>query len=376
MTSILSSVRGIATKRRVAVALVGAAALAVLVPTVSARQQDIPANTAQPTISGSPAVGQTLTAAPGTWTGTPAPTFAYQWLRCPASGGAPDGSDCATIGGVTTTSYVVASGDVGFRLRVKVTATNSDGQAAAASNATAAVTTQAGPPNTAPPTITGSTVVGEVLTASPGTWTGAGITFAYLWSRCDTTGAGCVDITTATQSTYTLVTADSGKTLRVKVTGTNASGSNAVTSAQTGVVTSGSAPPSTGCPTGSGPIDVKDITPPARLSIDKQQIVPSPVTKSTQTIRIRLHVSACKGRSVEGALVYATPTPYQQFAATEQPTAADGWAILTMRRLRYFPASNQQQLLVVFTRARKDGEDLLAGISTRRLISFKVNLKK
>jgi hypothetical protein len=374
MTSILSSMRGIATKRRVAVGLVGAAALAVLVPTVSARQQDVPANTAEPTITGSPAQGQTLTAAPGTWTGTPAPTFAYQWLRCPPSGGASDGSDCATIG-VTAASYVVAAGDVGFRLRVRVTATNSDGQAAATSNATAAVTTQAGPPNTAPPTIAGTTVVGEVLTANPGTWTGAGLTFAYLWSRCDAAGASCVDIPTATQSTYTLVTADADKTLRVKVTGTNATGSNAVTSTQTAVVTSGSAPPTTGCPTGTGAIDVKDITPPARLSIDKQQIVPSPVTKSTQTIRIRLHVSACKGRSVQGALVYATPTPYQQFSATEQPTGADGWATLTMRRLRYFPASNQQQLLVVFTRARKDGEDLLGGISTRRLISFKVNLR-
>jgi len=374
MTPILSSVRGIATKRRVAMALVGVAALAVLVPTVSARQQDIPANTAQPTISGSPAVGQTLTAAPGTWTGTPAPTFAYQWLRCPPSGGAPDGSDCATIGGVTTTSYVVASGDVGFRLRVKVTATNSDGQAAAASNATAAVTTQAGPPNTAPPTITGSTVVGEVLTASPGTWTGAGITFAYLWSRCDTTGAGCVDITTATQSTYTLVTADAGKTLRVKVTGTNASGSNSVTSAQTAVVTTGGTS-TTGCPTGTGAIDVDDLSPPARLQIDKQQITPSVVTPGTRTIRIRFHVSACKGRSVEGALVYATAVPYQQFSATEQPSAADGWAVLTMRQLRYFPASGQQQLLVVFARARKSGEDLLAGVSTRRLVSFRVNLR-
>jgi hypothetical protein len=99
------------------------------------------------------------------------------------------------------------------------------------------------------------------------------------------------------------------------------------------------------------------------------------VTPGTRTIRIRFHVSACDGRSVEGALVYATPTPYQQFSATEQPTAADGWAVLTMRQLRYFPASNQQQLLVVFVRARKSGEDLLAGISTRRLVSFKVNLR-
>ena len=375
MTSILSSVTGLATKRRVAVTLVGLAALAVLVPTVSARQQDIPANTAEPTISGSPAQGQTLTAAPGTWTGTPAPTFAYQWLRCPPSGGASDGSDCASIDGATTTSYVVAAGDVGFRLRVKVTGSNADGVGSpAVSNATASVTTQAGPPNTAPPTITGSAVVGEKLTANPGTWTGTGIAFAYLWSRCDAAGATCADITTATQSTYTLVTADSGKTLRVKVTGTNASGSNSVTSAQTAVVTTGGTSP-TGCPTGTGPIDVDDLSPPARLQVDKQQITPAVVTPGTRTIRIRFHVSACNGRSVEGALVYATPTPYQQFTATEQPTAADGWAILTMRQLRYFPASGQQQLLVVFVRARKSGEDLLAGISTRRLVSFKVNLR-
>jgi hypothetical protein len=264
---------------------------------------------------------------------------------------------------------------VGFRLRVKVTASNADGVGApAVSNATAAVTAPVGPPNTVPPTISGSTVVGEALTANPGTWTGSGITFAYLWSRCDASGAACTDITSATQSTYTLVTADAGKTLRVKVTATDATGPHAVTSAQTAVVTTAPAPPATGCPTGTGPIKVADLSPPARLLVDRQQITPSPVTRSTQTIRVRFHVSACSGRTVEGALVYATPTPYQQFSATEQPTGADGWAVLTMRRLRFFPASNQQQLLVVFVRARKSGEDLLGGISTRRLVSFPVRL--
>jgi hypothetical protein len=121
-------------------------------------------------------------------------------------------------------------------------------------------------------------------------------------------------------------------------------------------------------------IDVDRLSPPVRLQISKQRITPNPVTSSTQTIRVGFQVTACNGRPVEGALVYATPTPYQQFSATEQPTAADGWAILTMRRLPFFPASNQQQLLVVFARARKEGEDLLGGISTRRLVSFTVRL--
>jgi hypothetical protein len=357
-------------RRVVALALAGAAVLAVLVPTGSAQQQAVPANTAQPTISGTPSLGQTLTAAPGTWTGEP--TFSYQWVRCPTSGGAPDGSDCAVIGGASTTAYVVSSGDVGSRLRVRVTGSNADGSAVAASNATATVSGQAGPPNTAPPTITGSTVVGQTLTASTGTWTGSGITYAYAWSRCDAAGAGCTAISGATLSTYTLVSGDVGRTIRVAVTATNTTGSNTVTSAQTAVVTQSSG--TTGCPTGTGTIDVDRLAPPVRLQITRQRITPTPVTRDTSTIRVSFQVTACNGRPVEGALVYATPTPYQQFSATEQPTGNDGWAILTMRRLRFFPASNQQQLLVVFARARKQGEDLLGGISTRRLVSFPVNL--
>jgi len=98
------------------------------------------------------------------------------------------------------------------------------------------------------------------------------------------------------------------------------------------------------------------------------------ITRGTNTIVLRFHVSACSGRSIVGALVYQTATPYQQFSISEQPTGSDGWATLTLHRLNHFPASSNQRLLVVFVRARKPNEDLLGGISTRRLVSFTVNL--
>jgi hypothetical protein len=101
---------------------------------------------------------------------------------------------------------------------------------------------------------------------------------------------------------------------------------------------------------------------------------PAVITRNTQRITLRFHVIACDGRTVRGALVYATPTPFQQFAGVERATGADGWATLTMTRQRSFPATAQQQNLVVFVRARKPGEDLLGGISSRRLMSFRVRL--
>lgn len=236
---------------------------------------------------------------------------------------------------------------------------------------------QVAPANTAPPVVTGTAAVGSTLTTTNGTWTGTTpITFTYVWQRCNATGGSCSAISGATTSTYTLAQVDAGTTLRAQVTATNADGSASSTSVPTSVVEATPAPPATGCPVTkeTGPISVNDVSPPARLLVDRQAITPRPVTRDAQRIVIRFHVTACSGRPVTGALVYATPTPYQQFADVEVPTGPDGWATLNMQRLRSFPASQQQQLLAVFVRARKPGEDLLAGISTRRLVSFPVSL--
>lgn len=236
---------------------------------------------------------------------------------------------------------------------------------------------QAAPVNTAPPTISGTAQQSQTLTASNGTWTGTGtITYRYQWQRCNKNGNGCSGISGATERTYTLRAADVDRTIRVRVTATNSDGSTAATSAPTAVVTSGGLG-ATGCPAGTGPVSVTALAPPARLTIDGQSLAPSPVGRSTQALTARFHVSACGGRAVQGALVYTTAVPYNQFSIPpEQTTGADGWAQLAMTRLRGFPASPRQRLLVMFVRARKQGENALGGVSTRRLVSFPVNLSR
>jgi endoglucanase len=83
---------------------------------------------------------------------------------------------------------------------------------------------RAAPPpivNLSPPTITGNPVVGQVLTASQGTWTekGPNPTFSYQWLDC--TGSTCTPIAKGVATTYTVASADVGLTIEVAVTATN-----------------------------------------------------------------------------------------------------------------------------------------------------------
>lgn len=256
------------------------------------------------------------------------------------------------------------------------------GLAAALLPAAGSAQSQTTPANTGLPGILGTLVVGKTLTTTNGIWSDSPTTFAYQWLRCPSDGgaadgSNCGVIPSATESSYQVRAADLGFRTRVRVTASNADGSASAASNATITVTAAPTPPATGCPSGTGPMQIAQVSSPARLLIDHQQALPNPVTRSTTSIVVRIHVSACGGRSVQGALVYVATVPFSQFAIPpEQPTGANGWVTLRMQRLSGFPSSRQQQLLVMFGRARKAGEKVIAGISTRRLVASRVNLSR
>jgi hypothetical protein len=327
---------------------------------IGAASKAVPSNTSLPSISGSAKDGSIVTAAHGTWTGNPT-SYAYQWQRCDTQGGS-----CNPITGATSRQYTVATADVGNRLRVQVTATNASGNGVATSRPTAVVAaTGQAPKNTAAPTITGTTKEGSILTVNHGTWTGSQpITFTDQWQRCDATGGNCTSIAGATSGTYTLASADVGGTIRVNVTAKNSRGSTLATSAETALIA-----PAT---SGGKAIAVAQVSLPNRLVVDKVAFSPNPL-RSRDPLTARFHVVDTRGFSIQGALVYALGLPYNYaYSAPETPTDSSGWATIAIRPRPNLPLRSGGAL-VIFVRARKPGDDLLAGVSTRRLVQARVS---
>jgi hypothetical protein len=239
------------------------------------------------------------------------------------------------------------------------------------------------PVNSSPPTISGTPQEGKTLTGNRGTWDNSPTDYDYLWRRCAAGGGNCSTISGAKSLTYTLKAADVGKTLRFRVVAKNADGQTTADSAPTEVIQKAGGTTTTtptpsrggGCPAGGNPDQVSAIASPAHLLIDGQTSNPAVVPSGVQTLVVRYHVTSTCGGPVQGALVYATATPFNQFSIPpETPTGADGWAELRFQRLSGFPVSPKQQLVAMFVRARKSGESVLAGISARRLFSIRVNL--
>ncbi|MEA5115990.1 MAG: FlgD immunoglobulin-like domain containing protein [Propionicimonas sp.] len=154
-----------------------------------------------PSVSGTAAIGKVLTAGVGTWAPVPV-TLAYQWRR-----------DGAAIAGATRSTYTVQLADANTALTVTVTGSKT-GYASVARTSKATATVP-GHTLTATPTpvVSGTAKVGSKLTAKPGTWKPSGVTLGYQWYR------GGKAIVGATKSTYTVVAADKGTKMSVKVTG-------------------------------------------------------------------------------------------------------------------------------------------------------------
>ena len=356
--------------------LVGALALGVAGALTSgparAVTQAAPKNTAEPSISGTATQGATLTTSHGDWSGTSPMTFAYQWVRCPTSGGKPDGSDCAAISGATTSAYVVGTADVGKRLRVRVTASNADGSATVASNPTATVTAATGkPPKAAKaPSITGTPSPGSTLHGDPGTWSGVQpITFSFQWVRCDPVGNNCVELAGQRDSAYTLKDSDTGHTMRFRVTARNAAGQRTSVSAPTALVssTAGLPPGAIKLPNGETSIPATSVPSSERLVVDQVAFSPSTVRSRTTPITIGIKIKDTRGYVVRDALVFVRSTPLVTGTPAEQPTATDGTITYTVQPESDFPLRNGYNVQF-FIKAHRTGDKALAGIAGYRLV--------
>ena len=209
--------------------------------------------TGVPAISGTAQVGETLTADTSgiaDQDGLSSAVYRYQWL-----------ADDADIADATATAYTLVDADAGVAVKVKVSFTDDAGHEETLTSAatdTVSFTVQqqtANTPATGVPAISGTAQVGETLTAdTSGIADQDGLSSAvyrYQWLADD------ADIAGATAGTYTLVDADEGATIKVRVSFTDDAGNEeSLTSAATATVEARSNSPATSQPTISGTVQV------------------------------------------------------------------------------------------------------------------------
>src|SRR5262249_56556076 len=82
-----------------------------------------PSNLTKPQVAGNPRVGTALIGLVGVWTNNPT-DYTCGWMRCDSNG-----VDCQPITGAVARTYTPSADDLGHRLVVSVSATNSQGPA-------------------------------------------------------------------------------------------------------------------------------------------------------------------------------------------------------------------------------------------------------
>ena len=192
--------------------------------------------TGTPAITGTAQVGETLTADTSGIAdadGLANVSYSYQWISN-------DGNSDTDITGATSSSYTLVANDEGNTIKVRVSFTDDeDNDETLTSAATSSVAAKPNSAATGAPTITGTAQVGETLAADvSGIADADGLTsvsYSYQWISND--GSSDTDITDATGSSYTLVAADEGNTIKVKVSfADDAENDETLTSTATSIV--------------------------------------------------------------------------------------------------------------------------------------------
>ena len=175
-----------------------------------------------PTVSSTPTftsnlyVGGMATLNRGTWSTAGNTTYFYQWQRCSSR----SITACSHISGATTASYLVSPLDLNQYLRVAVTALNEVGGSTIYSDFSPQVAATAPPVNKNIPVISGAAYETLVINlVSKGQWSGIEESkLSIQWQICST-AISCTDIPSASSSSsYTIISADVGKTIRIKIT--------------------------------------------------------------------------------------------------------------------------------------------------------------
>ena len=217
--------------------------------------------TGAPAVTGTAEVGETLTAETSGIAdadGLGGATFTYQWI-------ANDGTADTDIRGATDSSYVLVAADDGKTIKVWVSftddAANKETLTSTATEAVSFAVQQqiANSPATGAPAVTGTAQVGETLTADTSGIADADglndVSYSYQWVRKN--GSTDTDIQDATDSSYTLVAADDGKTIKVRVSFADDEGNDeSLTSAATATVAAAPNSPATGAPAVTGTAEV------------------------------------------------------------------------------------------------------------------------
>jgi uncharacterized repeat protein (TIGR02543 family) len=205
------------------------------------------------TVTGTPQVGQILTAVTTSLGGSGA--ISYAWQRGDSATGS-----FAAIADASAATYTPAAADLDKYLRVTVS--RSDNSETVSSDATGPISPSPLPDLTGTVTATGTPQSGQILTAVTTELGGSG-TISYAWERGDSATGSFAAISGATAATYTLAATDLDKYVRVTASREGYNGT--VSSAPAGPVV---LPPLTGAVTATGTAAVNGVLTAVTTALD------------------------------------------------------------------------------------------------------------